>query len=251
MSGGTAATASTATAAAATTAAATTATAAASAATAAGLGTAVATGVDAATGLLVDSTLASTGAVAGEVGIAEAAGDIAASGAASSGLFGGLTAGNALALVGTGFSALKSVQAGNTAANVGAYNATVAKNAANQAMAGGETKSINDNMNTQLMMSRARALAASSTGSASNPSFVNNVAAPIAQQGEYNSMMDIYNGTNTANNLESQAAMDTFAGQTTQQSDYIGAGTTIMSGAASMFNRYAPDPMLAYNAGSM
>ena len=169
----------------------------------------------------------------------------------TAGLFGSLgSAGQLLSLVGTAVKGGSQAQAGQVGIQVANYNSGVATTAANNAMGASENKAISDNTQEQLLLSHARALAASGGGSASDPTVVNQVEAPIEAQGEYNQMTDLYNGENQSQALRSQAALQQYEAENNASGAFINAGSTLMSGAtSSLFSRYAPDPLVNYNSG--
>ena len=168
-----------------------------------------------------------------------------------SGLFGSIGGvGKLLSLVGTGIKAGGQVQQAQVAQNVANYNSNVATTQSNNVMGAAENKAAIDNQSEQLLLSHARALAASGGGSADDPTIINQVDAPIQAQGEYNSMTDLYNGESQSQALLSAAALQKYEADNSSSADYINAGTTLMSGATStLFSRYAPDPLSSYNSG--
>lgn len=178
---------------------------------------------------------ATAGTVAGTIGTAAAAGDIAATGATiGSSLF---TTENILALAGTAISGLAQLSAGQQASSAGSYNSTITKQAANNAAAAGEANAVQEDMKTNLLLSRNRAAAAAGGGSASDPSVVNN-AEQIAGQGEYNTLTDLYNGTSKEQSLNEQANLEQYEGQSAATTDYIKAGASVLNGASSLYSRY-------------
>lgn len=214
MSGGTTATATTATVA--SSAAASSAAAASAAAVAAG------------------AAATTAGTVGGVVGTAAAAGDIAATGAVGTTLF---TTQNILMAIGTALSGVSSLAAGSQANKAGAYNQAITLQAANNAAGAGENAAVQDDRKTALLLSRNRAAAAAGGGSASDPSVVNN-AEQIAGQGEYNSLMDLYNGESKSQSLTEQAQLQGYEGSSAQMVDDLKAGSTVLTGASSLYNKY-------------
>lgn len=193
------------------------------------------------------SIAAADAALAGAAGSAVGAGSGAIFDAATtSGL--SVSSGTLLSAAGTGFSALKQMQAGNAAKKAANYNYAIDNQQANAEAAGSQRQAFAQNQQTQLLMSRARAVGAASGASATSPSVVADQS-QIQDRGDLNAMMDLYNGESRAQALREGAGLQEFQGQQAQQAAPIGALSTIMSGASSLYTRYSPNPFGGYQTG--
>lgn len=118
---------------------------------------------------------------------------------------------------------------------------------AGQAFAASQRTAAANDLNTQLIASRALAVAAASGASATDPTVVNTIAR-IKEQGAYKSMLDLYAGEEQQRAMQYQASLDRTSGENAvSDADYAakvsryGAAATILSGAgtASLYSRYA------------
>lgn len=118
---------------------------------------------------------------------------------------------------------------------------------ANNAAAAGQIAALNQNRQTSLVMSQARARAAASGGGASDPTIIN-LMAQIAGEGEYRAAVDLYNGMSEAQGMQTQANALRYQGATeladaraARNASGFSAATTLLSGAAqgySLFSKY-------------
>lgn len=98
-------------------------------------------------------------------------------------------------------------------------------------------KSQRDAMNhrkeKELVLSRQRAVAAASGGGGSAPgNSVEEILTRTEQQGEYNAMMDMYNGVTARNDLYRAAKVRKQEGKSALFGSFLKAGSTIFSGFA-------------------
>lgn len=85
----------------------------------------------------------------------------------------------------------------------------------------------------ELVMSRQRAVSAASGGGGSSPgNSVEEILASTEQQGEYNAMMDMYNGTTARNDLYRGAKVKKIEGKSALFGSYLKAGSTVFSAFA-------------------
>lgn len=83
---------------------------------------------------------------------------------------------------------------------------------------------------SELMQSRAKALAGKS-GSAVSSGDVQKAISDIDQQGEYNALAALYSGYSAANSKEYEASLRKTQGKIAQRQAYIKAGSTILDSA--------------------
>jgi hypothetical protein len=205
-----------------------------------GLGAAAADAgaVGAGAGALFDAaTLGAT--EGGAIGLGAGA-DFAAAQAAAAAT-GGLSTGNILSIAGTGLGALQQLRAGSAAKSASDYNAAIDNQQANAEAAGGERQAYAQNQQTQLLLSRARAVGAASGASATSPTVISDES-QIQNRGDLNAMMDLYNGESRAQSLQEGAALQEYQGEQAESAAPLRALSTIMSGASSLYTRYSPNP---------
>lgn len=113
---------------------------------------------------------------------------------------------------------------------------------AGQAQAEGQVAAINQDRNTSLTLSRARAVAAASGGGASDPTVIN-LMAQIAGEGEYRANVARYQGDTQARSMREQASALRYGGdmavadaQTANQGAQLKGVTSLISGAANVYD---------------
>ena len=178
----------------------------AGAAAAAGATAATAGGVAAATGADLAAT-AGIGAGAASAATAATGGTILSSLPSLS------TIGTVASLGGSLLQASGQSEQAKYQEEVAQSEATALNAKANQDAASAERTQITQERQTQLALSRNRAVAAASGGGGStDPSVLNN-AGLIAQQGDFNALSSLYSGQSAARSDTYQAAIDLFRGQ--------------------------------------
>lgn len=117
---------------------------------------------------------------------------------------------------------------------------------ANNAAAVGQRNAQAQDLQTQLVASRALAVAAASGAGASDPTVINTIAR-INQEGSYRSMMDLYAGEERERAMNYQATLDRYSGGVAasdagyaEKMSRFGAAATILqsAGTASLYSRY-------------
>lgn len=136
--------------------------------------------------------------------------------------------------VGTALTAGGTIMAGNAADAAGHYKAQVERGQAGVARASGQRQMFEQQRETNLTLSKLQATAASSGGSASDPTILK-LGGDIAARGQYAGLIDLFNGENKARGLEDQATADIFEGKTKRDASYVTAAGTILKGAGSMY----------------
>lgn len=113
-----------------------------------------------------------------------------------------------------------------------------------QAFASSQRKALNERRQAQLVSSRALAVAASSGAGASDPTVLD-IQAGIQGQGEYNAMAALYEGHEAnreammqAQQLRMGAANDRSQASDTLTAGWLNAGSTILSGGSSLYDKY-------------
>lgn len=199
-------------------------------------------------------------------GEAAAAGTAAATAAETAGAFGSWSA---LAEAGTAASALPSLSTIGTVASVGgtllqvgaqqqeaAYQQAVAKNQAlalkqkaNEDAAAAERQQIAQERKMGLVLSRQRAVAASSGTDALSPDIVGNELRTV-QQGEYNALSSLYEGLSASRSDQYQADIDLFKARQIGRSLPYAIGGTLLSGISNYADRSARLRYFSSSGGS-
>jgi hypothetical protein len=130
--------------------------------------------------------------------------------------------GGVLSGVGTIFSGIQA----NAAAK---FEAKQMKAKGDAEFAKSQREGIQHRKEKDLVLSRQRAVAAASGGGASDPS-ITEIMSKTEQQGEYNAMVDMYNGATARNDLYRSAAVRKKEGKSALFGSFLKAGSTIFSG---------------------
>lgn len=204
---------------------------------AAGAGTATAFSALAGAGetALLSSAGLETGLAAGLPAVGAAAS--AAPWAAATG--GGLslsTLGQAAGVGGTLLQAKAGMDNADYQAAVARAEAAALKQKANEDAAAAERVQITRNRQTDLALSRARAVGAASGTQATSPDIVN-TEGQIAQQGGYNALSALYEGRARARSDEYQANIDLFKAQRIDAGAFPTFAGTLLSGLGSFADR--------------
>lgn len=183
---------------------------------------------------LVGGAEAAGGAAAiGATELAATGGLYAASEAAGAGILGsgiGLSEiGAVTSIGGTLLSAKAQADQADYAEKVAALEAQGLRDKANQDAAASEQAQIQQNRKTEIVLSRARALAASG-GTSANSGDVLNTESKIAQQGGYNALTALYEGQAAARSDNQQADIALFRGQQAGAALPYQVGGTLLSG---------------------
>lgn len=179
--------------------------------------------------LAIGSTiLSSVGASAGAAGGAALAGTAAA----------GLTTAEIIGLAGTGLGAVGSILEGQSAASAAEAEGIQAIAQAKSARATSQRQANEERRQGDLAISRAQAVAAAGGGGATDPTVLN-IVGDIAGQSEYNALSALYEGTTAADTLEYQAKIKAMQARDAKIAGYIGAGSKLLSGGASLYDRYS------------
>ena len=163
----------------------------------------------------------------------------AAAAAAGGGLASTLSSAASVAgLAGTGLSAVG--QLSNAAATASQEKEAAAEegNQANQAAAAAERTEITRDRQTQLVLSRTQAEAASSGGGATDPTVLS-LEGTTEQQGDYNALSSLYQGQAASRADQLQQQIDLFKAAQTETAAPIAAAGTVLSGVSSFANRFA------------
>ena len=163
-----------------------------------------------------------------------------------------------LMAVGTAMSAAGTVAGGNAAAAAGQsqqnalnYKATQENQQAMTERASAQRAAFDKQRETGLLESKLQAGAAAGGGGASDPTIVS-LGGQIAGRGEYESLLDMFKGENTARGYENQATADIASGQAAaaegsakQSASYLSAAGTVIGSAGSMYRAYNKLPAVS------
>ncbi len=144
--------------------------------------------------------------------------------AASGGGFGSI-----LGLLGTGLSAAGTIYAGNQAQASANAQAKSMEKKGEQEYAIAQRKARESRREKELVLSRQRAIAAASGGGASDPT-VESIMGKTEEKGEYNALLDMYNGAQMRADLYREAGITRAEGQSQKTASYIGAASSIYDG---------------------
>jgi hypothetical protein len=149
-----------------------------------------------------------------------------------------LAAAAAASIGGTIMQARAQAQAGENAKAAANFQAAQLRADANNQMAGAEVAEAAQNKQNEYVLSNAQAAAAAGGGSATDPT-VNTVMKTIAGEGRLRSLTDMYQGQSASWALNNQANGVAYSGQNAASAGKIGAEATLVSGASSLFSKYA------------
>lgn len=138
-----------------------------------------------------------------------------------------------LSTAGSAIGAVGAIQSGN-AANAAAQHQAAQLEAAGQTERAIAQREAEENRRqARLMQSRARAVGAASGGGIDL-----DLAGDIAEEGEYRALTSIWEGEEAAKGRKAQAAAARFEGKQAKKAGYLKAGKTLLSGGASLFEKY-------------
>jgi hypothetical protein len=157
----------------------------------------------------------------------------------------------AMTAVSGGISAASTIAGGSAAAQAGQLKQAAANSQATQEemnasgeLASAQRRMLDTRLKTNLTQGTLQAKAAGSGFNAGSGSMLND-AGEIAQRGEYQALMDVFNGDNARTGMLNKAAAtrasgaaDAWAGEQQQDASYLAAAGTIAGTAGSMFKTY-------------
>lgn len=150
---------------------------------------------------------------------------------------------------GMGLDAISSYRAGKAAKNEAYSQAAEMEVNAGQEKAYAQRRAIEQRRQARLVQSRALALAAAG-GAADDPSVVR-IIGDIAGRGEYEAMLELFEGNVAARDLLAQAKATRAAGKEAYRAGRLGAAATAISGFGSMYSKYNPRAPSVPNSGAM
>lgn len=149
-----------------------------------------------------------------------------------------LTAASMAATAAGGAASAASTLAGGSAAkSAGDFTAAQLRSNAAQARAAGQRKMFDTQLKTKLAIGTSVANAAGSGVSADVGSPLEN-RVQLAGRGEYQALMDMFNGESEATGLESKAKAAEYEGETKQRLALLSALGTLAGSAGTMATRY-------------
>jgi hypothetical protein len=125
------------------------------------------------------------------------------------------------------------ILAGKQARRAGEYQEQQYNIAAGQQQAAAQRAAGEEQRKSRLVQSRALAVAAAGGGGASDPTVVD-IIGDLAAEGEYRSMLALYEGDDKARSLRAKGAAAKYEGRAAQRASYLRAGTS----ALSMYAKY-------------
>jgi len=138
-------------------------------------------------------------------------------------------------------SATGSAMGGISENNAAKYTAAQENIAGNNAAGAGQRKAIAERRQGQLVQSRAQAVSAASGGGATDPTVLD-IQSGIGAQTDYNAMTALYEGAEAKRGYDAQASIDRYEGGQAQTAGFLKAGTTLLSGGSSLFEKYGKKP---------
>ena len=142
-----------------------------------------------------------------------------------------------LTAVGGGINALGTIAGGQMANQAAQYKATQDTINATQAIAASQRQALDKQQQARMAISSLRARGAASGVNLTSPSSVS-IASSIAGKGKYQSLMDMWQGQNTATGLLNQAAAERYSGAAAETGATYSALGTIASMGGSMAKIY-------------
>lgn len=175
---------------------------------------------------------AALGSAAGSVGATSAAGALAGASSALSagtGLAALVPSASTLATIGSGLTAAGTVYGGVQAANAAEFEAKQMKAKGDEEFAISQQKAAQAKREKDLALSRVRAVAGASGGRVDDPS-ITAIMEGIQEQGDYNSMVQLYQGKSNRNKLYGSAAARKAEGRSALTASLLkGAGSLYSS----------------------
>lgn len=158
--------------------------------------------------------------------------------------------GTGLEVFGRLYDAFGTLQGGLDDRKAAEFQAAQMKQNAGQALAASQRDAISAQQQSELVASRALAVAAASGGGASDPTVVK-IMAGIAAEGSYRTAVSLYQGEEKARAMLNQAKAVEYQGDVSRQTairgafgKFVGAGSAAIKGAArgqSLYERYGGD----------
>lgn len=173
---------------------------------------------------MAETLLALTTAIGSQVG---AAGTALAAAAPSA---------STLGLVGTGLTAAGTVYGGMQADSAARAEARQLKAKGDEEMAIGQRKAMQAQREKELAQSRIRAVAAASGGGAGDDS-ITAIMEGVEQQGDYNSMLELYQGRASQGKLYASAASRRAEGKSALTGSLLRAGSKAGSNLYSIYGK--------------
>lgn len=146
----------------------------------------------------------------------------------------------AVSAVGTIMQSSAQKAAGKAAQQSADFQAAQYKQNAGQEVAKSQRVAEAERRRTNIAMSNAQAQAASSGGGALDPTVLN-ITGGLAQQGEYNALSALFEGTDNARSMQLQGDALRIEGSNARKAgNYAAKSTMISGGGGTLFDKYAP-----------
>lgn len=111
------------------------------------------------------------------------------------------------------------------------------KDASNAAAAESQREAAIERRKAKNLVSRARAVAASSGAGATDPT-VSNILTDIETQGEMNALNTLYSGSTLSRGLQNYSSAMNREGRSTKRAGYRNAAASILTGGTSWYEKY-------------
>lgn len=144
------------------------------------------------------------------------------------------------AVAGAGLTAYGTIYQGQAGADAAKFQAKQLQTKADQEMAIASRAADQKRREGALLTSRARAAAAGSGGGTDNAT-VTNILTGIQNEGEYNALIEMYNGTQRRDTLLGQARSGIMGAKSGVTASYLSAAGTVADTGGTLFRRYAND----------
>ena len=142
-----------------------------------------------------------------------------------------------IGLVGTGVSAYGQYETGKAAKANADLVAIQQERQGKAAQAEAQREAIYERKRSQHLQSRARAVAAASGGSVSDPT-VQNILGDIEDEGEFRALSALYSGDSDEALARLAAGSTRREGRAARRGAYLNAGSTILGGASDFYSKY-------------
>lgn len=140
-------------------------------------------------------------------------------------------------LLGPVLGAVGSVNQGQAASQSGKYEARQLRRQASGVEGAATRSAMEQERRARILQSKLIARAAASGGSATDPTVLT-LEGDIAQEGRYRALVDLYEGYSEGAQLRSGANIAEYEGKQKKTAGFIGAGSSLLSGAGSLFSNY-------------
>ncbi|SFE20950.1 hypothetical protein SAMN04488523_105321 [Sulfitobacter brevis] len=151
-----------------------------------------------------------------------------------------------LSAAGAGIGAVGAIQSGNAQNAAAQYQAAQLEASGKAERASSQREAEEQQRQTRLMHSRARAVGAASGGGIDLE-----LAGDIEAEGEYSALTALWEGAEAAKGRNAQAAASRLEGKAAKKAGYLKGASKVFSGAASLYESLAPSRTILSNGQSL